>query len=145
MNSRTRNSRSELRSLTYDSEGQSGRRRRRTTIDGEMASERSGSRDPETGRWKGETESTRWTTTTTLSCGDGRLAGAGGGERERRHRGGEAEPRRLEGDEDEAAPRGAAAAGKGNKWLGLGQRGAGPWGQLIYPVPNSWIQRSRAT
>jgi hypothetical protein len=100
-----------------------------------MALERSGSRDPETGRWKGETESTRWTTTTTLSCGDGRLAGAGGGERERRHQGGEAEPQRLEGDEDEAAPRGAAAAGKGNKWLGLGQRGAGPWGAAYIPRP----------
>jgi hypothetical protein len=53
MNSRTRNSRSELRSLTYDSEGQSDRRRRRTTIDGEMAPERPGSRDPENGRVEG--------------------------------------------------------------------------------------------
>jgi hypothetical protein len=53
MNSRTRNSRSELRSLTYDSEGQSDRRRRRTTVDSEMAPERPGSRDPETGRVEG--------------------------------------------------------------------------------------------
>jgi hypothetical protein len=43
-------------SLTYDSEGQSGRRHRRTTIDGEMAPELPGSRDPETGRVEGGDE-----------------------------------------------------------------------------------------